>query len=283
MCTVRYDLHSHTTASDGSLTPTELVAHARSCGVDCLAVTDHDNTDGLTEAHQAAAAHGLSLVTGIEISVSWSGQTVHIVGLQIDPKDDALQAGLARLQAFRHWRGQEIARRLERAGIAGSYEGAQRYAEGKILSRTHFARYLVEQGYASEMKKVFKKYLTHNKPGYVPGDWATLEEALGWIHGAGGLAVVAHPARYRLSGTRLRQLLGEFRELGGSAIEVVSGSHSRDDIDRFSHLARQFGFYASRGSDYHGPVNAYAAMERLPELPDDCCALWDSEAWQQHC
>jgi len=274
-----HDLHAHSTASDGSLSPAALVEHAADCGVQVLAVTDHDTTAGLDEAREAARRRDIELIPGIEISVTWSHQTIHVLGLQIDPDCAALQQGLRKLHDFRHWRAEEIARRLDKARIPGSLEAARSYAGGKIISRTHFARFLVDQGYARDMKQVFKRYLVANKPGYVPGQWASLEEALGWIRQAGGIAVLAHPARYRISGTRLRQLLDEFRELGGVGIEVVSGSHSQGDILRFAELAAHYGFYASRGSDYHGPENAYADPARLPALPSQCRPIWSHADW----
>jgi len=274
-----HDLHAHTTASDGSLSPTALVEHAANCGVQVLAVTDHDTTAGLGEARAAASGHAIELISGIEISVTWSHQTIHVLGLQIDPDCAALQQGLSKLHDFRLWRAEEIARRLEKARIPGGLAAARAYAGGEIISRTHFARFLVDQGYARDMKQVFKRYLVANKPGYVPGQWATLEEALGWIGQAGGIAVLAHPARYRISSTRLRQLLEEFRGLGGAGIEVVSGSHSQGDILRFAELAAHYGFYASRGSDYHGPENAYADPARLPALPPQCRPIWSHADW----
>lgn len=274
-----YDLHSHTTASDGSLSPTALVEHAVRCGIHVLAVTDHDATTGLAEANAAAQLNNVALVPGIEISVTWSHQTVHVVGLNIDPDNSVLQTGLKKLHDFRIWRAQEIARRLEKANIPGSLEAAKSYAGGKIISRTHFARFLVAEGHAKDMKQVFRRYLVRNKPGYVPGQWADLTEALDWIHGAGGMAVLAHPARYQLSSQRLRQLLAGFRDLGGVGIEVVSGSHSQGDILRFAQLAEHFGFYASRGSDYHGPENAYADPAYLPSLPENCSPIWTHTNW----
>lgn len=272
------DLHSHSTASDGTMTPTELVARAREKGVDVLALTDHDTTAGLAEARQAAG-NDLRLINGIEVSVSWNGQTVHIVGLGLDPENAALQAGLARLGEYREWRAEEIGRRLEKKRIPGAFAGASEYAKGQLVSRTHFARFLVEKGYAETVGAVFKHYLVRGKPGYVPGKWAELEEAVGWIKNAGGLAVVAHPARYRLSASRLRVLLGEFRECGGVAMEVVSGSHSQDDCLSMAAHAKRQELFASQGSDYHGPENPWIELGRLRAMPAGCRPLWESEHW----
>ena len=280
MSEIRFDLHTHSIASDGSLAPAELVQRAAASGIGVLALTDHDEVAGLPEAAAAASTAGISFVPGIELSVSWAHQTIHVVGLGIDAATPSLQSGIKRLAAFRHWRAEEIARRLAKKGISGALEGAQRYAKGEILSRTHFAHFLVEQGHARDLRQVFKRFLVRNKPGYVPGEWASLEEALGWIRDAGGLAVIAHPARYNISASRLRQLLGEFLELGGLALEVVSGSHSRDDILSMASLSRRFKLAASAGSDYHGPENPYLDLGRLPALPAECRPIWEHPAWQ---
>jgi len=278
---IQYDLHSHSTASDGSLSPSELVRLAKLRNIDVLALTDHDNIDGIREARLEADKVGLQLVAGAELSVSWGHKTLHIVGLNLDIDHPDLLKGLRQLCEFRQWRSEEIARRLAKKRIEGALVGAQTFAKGKIIGRVHFARFLIEQGYAKDMRQVFKRYLVQGKPGYVPGDWATLEEALGWIHGAGGQAVIAHPARYRLSATRLRQLLGEFQELGGEALEVVSGSHSRDEIQHMAQLCQRNGLLASAGSDYHGPENPYMDMGKLPAMPGNCVPVWESPAWAQ--
>jgi predicted metal-dependent phosphoesterase TrpH len=269
-----YDLHTHTFYSDGAFAPAELVARAAANGVQVLALTDHDVTDGVPEAQAAALQAGITLVPGVEISVSWGGQTVHIVGLQTDIANPGLQAGLERLREFRDWRAEEIGRRLAKAGISGAIEDARRRAQRGLVSRTHFAQFLVAAGHAADVRSVFKKYLVHGKPGYVPGAWAGLDEAIGWIRAAGGQAVLAHPARYRITATRLKKLLSEFRDAGGAAIEVVSGSHSRDDMFRFAQLASSYGLLASSGSDFHGPQNYYMDLGRLPRLPDGCTPVW---------
>jgi len=271
-----YDLHTHSFFSDGQLAPAELVARAASNGVAVLALTDHDSTEGLPEAQAAAREHALDLVAGVEVSVTWNNRTVHIVGLGIDPANPELDKGLRRLRDFREWRAEEIGRRLGKAGIGGAAEGARRFSRQGLVSRTHFAQFLVAAGHAPDIRRVFKRYLVQGKPGHVPGQWATLSEAVQWIRGAGGQAVIAHPARYKLTSTRLHRLLEEFREAGGEAIEVVCGSHSRDDAFRFAHLAGQFGLLASAGSDYHGPDNHFMDLGPLPPLPEGCVPIWQS-------
>ncbi len=274
-----HDLHCHSTASDGTLEPAQLVARAREAGVDVLALTDHDTLDGYAEAARAAAGGAMRLIPGVEISVTWNSLTLHVLGLNVDPQCQPLRAGLDGLLAFRDWRAAEIARKLERAGIGGALEGAARHRQGRILSRTHFAHYLVEQGRASSVRDVFRRYLVKGKPGYVGGQWCSLETALGWIRAAGGLAVIAHPARYRLSRSKLALLLGEFREGGGVGIEVVSGSHSRDDTLHMAALSREHHLLASAGSDYHGPHNPWVELGRLRELPAGCRPVWEAPDW----
>jgi len=274
LMSLKFDLHSHSNASDGSLSPESLVQRARECGVDVLALTDHDITAGLEAASRSARQWDVQLIPGVEISVSWSGITIHILGLGIDPQNPRLQQGLLELRKFRDWRGEEISRRLEKAGIPGALEGARRHASGAIISRTHFAHFLVEQGRAKDIRDVFKRFLVKNKPGYVPGQWTDLNSALEWIHAAGGLAVIAHPARYKLSATKLRSLLAEFRDCGGEGLEVVSSSHSVDECGTMARLAQQFDLLASCGSDFHAPEQRWAELGRIPPLPDQCVPVW---------
>ena len=272
--TCSYDLHAHSTASDGTLTPAELMARAAAAGVKVMALTDHDTLAGLDEAAAAAAVQGITFVPGVEVSVSWNKQTVHIVGLGVDRSNEALRAGLAGLAEYRDWRAREIGVRLAKAGIDGAFEGARALSNGRLIGRTHFARFLVQQGHADSVGQVFKKFLVSGKPGHVAGEWASLEDALGWIQGAGGVAVIAHPARYRMTRSKLRKLIGAFQALGGAAIEVVSGSHSRDEYFTMARHAADFGLAASAGSDYHGPENPWVALGRLPELPAGCRPVW---------
>lgn len=274
--TCGYDLHAHSTASDGTLTPTELMARAAEAGVQVMALTDHDTLAGLDEAAAAAGERGIGFVPGVEISVTWSNQTVHIVGLGVDRANPALRAGLDRLLEFRQWRAQEIGRRLAKAGIEGAYEGAKAFSNGTLVGRTHFARFLVQHGHADSIGQVFKKFLVSGKPGHVSGDWATLEEAISWINGAGGQAVIAHPARYKMTRSKLRRLIANFMDVGGAAIEVVSGSHSKDEYFTMARHANDFGLMASAGSDYHGPENPWIELGRLPELPPGCRPVWQN-------
>lgn len=273
------DLHSHSTVSDGTLAPAQLVAHAAALGVRVLALTDHDDMSGLAEAQEAAQQHGLALVNGVEVSATWNGATVHVVGLKVNPGYAPLVEGLASIRQGRYRRAESIAAGLEQAGIPGGLEGARRYAGRDIISRTHFARFLVERGYVKDIATVFKKYLTRGKPGYVEHRWASLEEAVGWVTGSGGVAVLAHPGRYGLGRVNLLRLLTEFRELGGCAIEVISGSHAPWQHRQFAQFAQQFGLLASVGSDYHGPGHNTIEMGRLPELHSGCVPVW--QEWEE--
>lgn len=269
-----YDLHTHSTASDGTLTPPALVTLAAAKGVDVLALTDHDTLEGLAPAQAAADAAGLVLSPGVEISVTWGGRTIHTIGLGIDHRNEALCNGLAELSAHRLWRAEEIGRRLAREGIAGAFEGARAFSNGRLIGRTHFARFLVQQGYAANEREVFTHYLVKGKPGYVAGDWASIETVVGWIRGAGGQAVIAHPGRYRFMRTKLLRLIGQFRELGGVGIEVVSGSHSRDECLLFARYAWENRLLASVGSDFHGPENPWTGLGDMAPLPGFCTPIW---------
>lgn len=272
----QYDLHSHSVVSDGSLTPEALIARAVGQGVNVLALTDHDVTDGLGAAQTAAELHNIHLVPGVEISVTWNGVTIHVLGLGIDKQCEQLQQGLQKLRDFRVLRAEEIARRLEKKGIANSLEGANKFAQGALVSRTHFAHFLVESGRAKNVKDVFRKFLVQGKPGHVPGEWAALEDAVQWITMAGGQAVIAHPARYRLSATRLRQLLSEFKACGGVGLEVVSSAHSQLDCINMGRYAKQFDLLASCGSDFHGPEQSWAELGKIPPLPKECRPIWST-------
>jgi hypothetical protein len=271
----RYDLHCHSTHSDGLLTPAAVVARAAERGVDVLALTDHDELSGLAEARDAARKAGVTLICGSELSVSWDGITVHIVALGIDPANATLSEALSGIRSGRSTRARRIGDALADAGIQGAYEGAMRYVTSeRLVSRTHFARYLVEAGHAREIKDVFARYLTPGKPGHVAHQWATLSQAVGWIHAAGGQAVIAHPGRYPVGARELRRLLTEFRDTGGDAIEVVSPSHTRAQYAEFATHARILGLRASCGSDWHGPGESSMELGALPDLPAGVVPVW---------
>lgn len=268
------DLHSHSLASDGTLAPAELVNLAHESGLNTLALTDHDEISGIAEAMVQAEQVGIRLIPGVEVSVTWNNRTIHIVGLQINPEDEVLNRGLAKSREYRDWRAEEMGRRLAKHGIEGSYEASREMAKGRIIARTHFARFLVQQGYAADMNDVFRKYLKPNKPGYVTGEWASLEDAVSWINGAGGLAVIAHPLRYKMTATKLRELTAQFIECGGKAIEVISGNQSKDDTFRMANFARQHKLQTSVGSDFHDPDRSWNRFGRIPQLPKSCDPVW---------
>lgn len=271
------DLHCHSTASDGLLAPAEVVRRAAANGVDLLALTDHDDIAGLADARAAAESMGMAFVSGVEVSIEWESLQIHVVGLGFDTADAALNAGLAGIRSGRIERARRMSAELEKAGIGGAFEGAMRHSENpNLVSRAHFARYLVETKVCKDVRSVFESWLVPGKPGYVEHRWASVADCVAWIKGAGGIAVLAHPARYKLSSGALRRFLGEFRDLGGEGIEVVCGSHSPDDIGVFGRLAREYGFLASRGSDFHGPQESYVDLGRLAPLPDGLKPVWES-------
>ena len=275
---IRYDLHSHSTRSDGVLTPSALVRRAAERGVEVLALTDHDEVAGLDEAHAAAREAGITLVSGTEVSVTWQGETIHIVGLRIDASNRELDAGLAGVRSGRDSRARRIGDALAAAGIAEAFEGALAYVTSeRLVSRTHFARFLVEAGHVRDINEAFRRYLGTGKPGYVPHAWASLQQAVDWIRAAGGQAVIAHPGRYKLPDPSMRELLAEFRDRGGDAIEVVSPSHTPRQYADYARLARAFGLKGSCGTDFHGPGESRFDFGELPELPSGAEPVWS--AW----
>ena len=270
------DLHSHSDVSDGTLTPETLAARAKRAGVTLWALTDHDELGGQRRARQAAHALGLDYLTGVEVSVSFAGETVHIVGLGVDLDDDELQRGLQTTREGRVQRAREMGESLARAGIPGAFEGALKHVGNPALvSRTHFARHLVERGLCAHTHEVFHRYLTPGKPGYVPHGWAGLGDAVRWIRGAGGVAVIAHPARYRFTANEEWALFLEFQAHGGQAVEVVTGNHSAAEQLRYAEMAREFGLAASRGSDFHCPVESRTDLGALPDLPGHLTPVWE--------
>lgn len=271
---ISFDLHTHSTASDGSLKPAELVRQAADAGITHLALSDHDCTDGLEEARTAADERGIVLIPAVEISVSWHGKSVHVVGLNIDPDSPELRQGLADLRDLRRRRAEDIGRRLAKAGVEGAFEGASALAGDGMITRTHFALHILELGLAANVQAVFDRYLSQGKPGYVPTQWASLEQAVHWIARAGGAAAVAHPMRYKLTHSWLGRLLIEFKACGGAGVEVVSGAGNPADVQSAAAAVRRHGLLASAGSDFHGPAHPWLRLGRLPPLPQDLTPIW---------
>lgn len=255
--------------------PAAVVARAAERGVQALALTDHDGVSGLAEAHIAADAAGIRLIDGVEVSVSWREHTIHVVGLAIDPQSDVLSEGLRANRSGRNGRAEQIAAQLAAVGIHGTLEGARAYVTNpELVSRTHFARYLVDSGYARSIQAVFERFLGEGKPGYVPHLWTTLDTAIAWILAAGGIPVLAHPGRYKLDEKGRKSLLESFRDRGGLGVEVVTGSHSPDEYGYWGKRANEYGLLASMGSDFHGPRETYKDLGELPPLPSSCVPVW---------
>jgi predicted metal-dependent phosphoesterase TrpH len=270
-----FDLHNHSTCSDGLLTPTQLIELAARTGTDAIALTDHDNIDGLEEAGAAARHVGIGFVPGVEVSVSWGETTLHVVGLNVDPASAVLREGLEGIRVGRLQRGKQIAAALSKLGFEGTFEAALALAGNEtLLSRTHFARHLVERGAAKDIQNAFDRYLARGKGAYVSHRWASLEEAMEWILESGGTAVLAHPGRYDLKPMFRDEMLRQFKGLGGAAIEVVTGSHRPEQYSHWQRVALEYGFLASRGADFHGPGESPFEPGRLPPLPAALTPVW---------
>ena len=270
------DLHCHSVVSDGTLTPEQLAARAKANGVELWALTDHDEVGGQSRAAAAAREHGLNYLTGVEISVTFAGQTVHIVGLGFDAADPRIQAGLNNTRGGRDQRAQEIAAQLAQAGIPNAYEGALKFVGNpELISRTHFARFLVESGVCQDTHEVFRNYLVEGKPGYIPHRWAHLKDAVQWITECGGAAVIAHPARYKFSANEEFALFSEFKSHGGVGVEVVTGSHTPAEYVVYADMAKEFGLAASRGSDFHSPEESHTDLGSLPYLSGQLTPIWE--------
>jgi 3',5'-nucleoside bisphosphate phosphatase len=270
------DLHCHSVVSDGTMTPEDLAARAAANGVELWALTDHDEVGGQHRALAAAHAHGMKYLTGTEISVTFAGETVHIVGLGFDADDPRMHEGLLQTRDGRGPRAREIADGLAQVGIKDAYEGALRYVGNPaLISRTHFARFLVETGVCKDTSEVFRRFLTEGKPGYVPHRWANLKDAVAWITQAGGMAVIAHPARYKFTANEEYALFHEFKAHGGTGVEVVTGSHTAAEYVKYADVAREFGLAASRGSDFHSPGESHTDLGQLPYLPGELTPVWE--------
>ncbi|RYZ13135.1 MAG: PHP domain-containing protein [Comamonadaceae bacterium] len=270
------DLHCHSVVSDGTLTPEALAQRAAANGVELWSLTDHDEIGGQHRALAAARASGIRYLSGVEISVTFANETVHIVGLGFDPDDASLRSGLEATRGGRGARAREMSEGLAKVGIHGAYEGALTFVGNpELISRTHFARFLVESGVCKDTYEVFRKYLTEGKPGYVPHRWATLRDAVRWITDGGGIAVVAHPGRYKFTANEEYALFSEFKAHGGRAIEVVTGSHTPAEYVEYAEKALEFGFAASRGSDFHSPDESHMDLGKLPWLPGTLTPVWE--------
>jgi 3',5'-nucleoside bisphosphate phosphatase len=270
------DLHCHSVVSDGTLSPEALAERAKKNGVELWALTDHDETGGQQRAAAAAKAQGLHYLTGTEISVTFAHETVHIIGLGFDPDNPAMLAGLHATRSGRGARAQEMSAQLAKAGIHGAYEGALKYVGNPaLISRTHFARFLVESGICKETHEVFRKYLTEGNPGFVPTRWASLRNAVHWITDAGGVAVIAHPGRYKFTPTEEYALFSEFKAHGGRATEVITGSHTAAEFVKYAETAKEFNLAASRGSDFHSPDESHTDLGTLPLLPGGLTPVWE--------
>ncbi|MEN9931385.1 MAG: hypothetical protein RL604_1632 [Pseudomonadota bacterium] len=275
MHTINADLHCHSVVSDGTLTPEALACRAHANGVQAWSLTDHDEISGQERAKKAAEDLGMKYISGVEISVTWCSQTVHIVGLGIDYTNAALIEGLYQTRNGRTNRAKAISAQLDQIGIKNAYEGALQFVGNpELVSRTHFARFLVDSGVCKDTNEVFANYLIEGKPGYVGHEWANLTDAVNWITQAGGIAVIAHPGRYNYTSLQLNELYGQFKDIGGRGIEVVTGSHTKDEYKTFAKVALQHGFLASRGSDFHSPTESHVDLGTLPDLPSQLQPVW---------
>jgi predicted metal-dependent phosphoesterase TrpH len=277
------DLHCHSTVSDGVLAPEEVARRAYNNGVRLWSLADHDETSGQAKAKKTAQELGVDYITGIEISVTWQDRTLHLVGLNFDPDNKVLNDGLLAIRADRGSRSYKIAERFDELGIPGTYEGALRLADNpELISRSHFARYLVQAGHCKNMQEVFDRYLSDHGPANVAMEWASLPEAMSWIKEAGGVSIIAHPGRYKYSRSQFVDLWRTFKALGGEGIEVVTGSHNPDQYYQYADVCRQYGFYASAGSDFHSPTESRLDLGKLPPLPSGITPIWHHLGYSQY-
>ena len=271
---MKVDLHNHSYYSDGLFSPSEVVEYADEAGCDLFALTDHDTTDGLTEAKQMADKLSVDLVSGVEISAFWRNMTIHVIGLDIDIDNDVLQLGLGHNQQLRKDRAEKIAFELWRAGIKDALEKTQFLSKNNMLTRTHFAQMLIKEGYCKDMKSVFRRYLNGKKPGGVRVEWKNIDEVVGWIHASGGKAVLAHPFRYRMTQTKIKNMITDFKEVLGDGIEVVTATSSDEEISLSNKWAQEYKLLSSCGSDYHGWPNQRIQIGCLRDLPNPDNAIW---------
>ena len=271
---MKVDLHNHSYYSDGLFSPSEVIKYADEAGCDLFALTDHDTTDGLFEAKQMADKLSVDLVSGVEISAFWRNMTIHVIGLDIDIDNDILQAGLGHNQQLRKDRAEKIAFELWRVGIKDALEKTQVLSKKDMLTRTHFAQMLIREGYCKDMKSVFRRYLNGKKPGGVRVEWKNIDEVVGWIHAAGGKAVLAHPFRYRMTQTKIKNMLTDFKEVLGDGIEVVTATSTDEEITLSNKWTEEYKLLSSCGSDYHGWPNQRIQIGCLRDLPNPDNAIW---------
>jgi len=271
---MKIDLHSHSYYSDGVLSPKDLIKLASDAGCDLFSLTDHDTTQGIAEAKLEADKVNLNLINGVEISACWRNMAIHILGLGIDINNDILQTGLEHNQKLRKDRAEKIALGLWRSGIKDALEKTQSFSKTDMLTRTHFALMLINEGYCKDMKSVFRRYLTGKKPGGVRVEWKDFNEVVQWIHAAGGKALIAHPFRYRMTHTKIQTMLNDFKCVLGDGIEVVTGTSSDEEIQLGSQWAGKYNLLATCGSDFHGWPNQRVRIGNLRDLPDPEKAIW---------
>lgn len=267
-----YDLHSHSTASDGILSPTALVQRAVEQGVGVLALTDHDTVSGVAEAKKAAAELPIQLISGVEISILWHDKSIHLAALNVDETHPALTTLLKKQAELRQARAEQIGEKLKKAGIANAYEGAKKLANGEV-TRAHYARFLLAEGYVRDEEHAFKRYLGIGKAAYVKPIWCSLEEAIEVTHAAGGLICVAHPLRYKLTARWVRQLISEFKQAGGDGLEVAGCAQTPDQRQLLARWANEFELYASAGSDFHYPAG-WIELGKGLTLPESVTPIW---------
>lgn len=273
-----YDLHCHSTASDGDFSPTELIKRAAKNAVTTLALTDHDTIDGLAEAKMCADELKITLINGIEISTQWEKQCLHIVGLNIEPQHESLQKIIHEAKIMRQQRAEKIAVKLEKKGISGAIDFVQKSPIDGMITRSHFAHFLVSQFHVSTLQEAFDRYLGDGKSAYVSTTWTPLETVIQAIRDAGGIPVVAHPLRYKLTTTRMKKMLTVFKNAGGLAMEIVTGRYNPDEMRILANYANQFELVGSVGSDFHSPENQWIDLGRLAPLPNSVKPVW--ELWK---
>ena len=276
---MKVDLHSHSYYSDGVYSPSEVIELANQVKCDLFSLTDHDTTVGVLEAQERADDLSLNFIPGVEISAFWQNMTIHILGIGVNINNDFLQKGLQRNQELRKERAEKIAYGLRRAGIAGALEKTRILSKTNMITRTHFAQMLIQEGFCKDMKSVFRRFLTGNKPGAVRVEWSSFEEVISWIHAAGGFSVIAHPFRYRMTQAKIKRMFGEFKEAYGDGVEVITAMSSEQEINLCSNWANESNLLISSGSDYHGWPSQRINIGSQREIPNSDNLIWNHLSW----